>query len=74
MAYVTVAGLTQVEQQRPCVVQQLEDSDRAGGSHEVQVGHAPSEQRMSLAEVVVNVQPGADSGEPFARLVHARQL
>src|SRR2546423_14250455 len=29
---------------------------------------------MSLAEVVMNVQPGDDPGEPFARLVHARQL
>ena len=29
---------------------------------------------MSLAEVVVNVQPGDDPGKPFARLVHARQL
>src|SRR5437879_1463252 len=29
---------------------------------------------MSLAEVVVNVQPADDSGEPFTWLVHAREL
>ena len=67
-------GSTEVEQQRPGVVQQLEDPQRAVGGHEVQIGHAASEQRMSLAEVVVDVQPGDDPGEPFARLVHARQL
>jgi len=55
-------------------VQQLEDSPRAFGGDEVEVGHAASEQRMSLPEVVVDVEPGDDPREPFARLVHARQL
>jgi hypothetical protein len=55
-------------------VQQLEDSERAAGGDQVQIGHAASEQRMSLAEVVVNVQPGPDPDEPPARLVHGRQL
>ena len=55
---VEAAGLTEVEQHRPGVVQQLEDSERAVGGHEVQIGHPASEQRMSLAEVVVDVQPG----------------
>jgi len=55
-------------------VQQLEDAERAAGGHEVQIGHPASEQRMSLAEVVMNVQSGDDPDEPFARLVHACQL
>ena len=67
---VEAAGLTEVEQHRLGVVQQLEDPERAVGGHEVQIGHAASEQRVSLAEVVVDVQPGDDPGEPFARLVH----
>src|SRR5205085_5085169 len=71
---VKVAGLTEVEQQWPCVVQQLEDPPFAVGGGQVEIGHAASEERMSLAELVVNVQPGDDSGEPLARLVHARQL
>ena len=67
-------GSTEVEQHRPGAVQQLEDPERAIGGHEVQIGHPASEQGMSLAEVVVDVQPGADPDEPFAGLVHARQL
>src|SRR5437764_2188176 len=54
---VKAAGLTEVEQHWPRVVQQLEGAERSVGGHEIQVGHATSEQRMSLAEVVVNVQP-----------------
>src|SRR3982074_48764 len=37
---VNAAGLTEVEQHRPRVVQQLEDTERAVGGHEVQIGHA----------------------------------
>jgi hypothetical protein len=55
-------------------VEQLEDAERAVGGHQVQIGHPASEQRMSLAEVVVDVQPGDEPREPPARLVHARQL
>jgi hypothetical protein len=55
---VEAAGLTEVEQHRPGVVQQLEDPQRAVGGHEVEIGHAASEQRVPLAEVVVDVQPG----------------
>ena len=55
-------------------MEQLEDPERAAGGHEVQVGHAASEQRMSLAEVVANVQPGDHPGEELARLVHLREL
>ena len=77
---VTAAGLTEVEQHRPGVVEQLEDTERAVGAapgrgrHEVQIGYPASEQRMALAELVADVQPGDEPGEPSARLVHARQL
>src|SRR3984893_2985442 len=57
---VKAAGLTEVEQHRPGVVQQLEDSERAVGGHEVQIGHPASEQGVALAEVVTNGQPGGD--------------
>ncbi len=47
---------------------------RAVGGDQVEIGHAASEQRVSLAEVVVNVQAGHPRGEPRARLVHAQEL
>src|SRR3954469_7457256 len=46
---VEAAGLTEVEQHRPGVVQQLEDTERAVGGHEVQIGHPASEQGVALA-------------------------
>ena len=66
---VEAAGLTEVEQHRPGVVQQLEDPQRAVGGDEVEIGHAASEQRVSLAEVVVDVQAEHHRGESPARLV-----
>ncbi len=71
---VEAAGLTEIEQHRPGIVQQGEDPQRAVGGDQVEIGHAASEQRVSLAEVVVNVQTGHHRGESFARLVHAEQL
>jgi hypothetical protein len=55
-------------------VEQGEDPHRAVGGDEVEVGHAAPEQRVPLAEVVVNVQTGHHRGELPARLVHAEQL
>jgi len=52
----------------------LEDPERAVGGRDVQIGHPASEQRMSLAEVVVDVQTAEGPDEPLARLVHAREL
>jgi hypothetical protein len=52
------AGLTEVEQHWAGVVQQGEDTERAVCGDQVEIGHAASEQRVSLAEVVLNVQPG----------------
>ena len=37
-------------------------------------GHAASEQRVPLTEVVANAQAGHLRGDPLARLVHAEQL
>ena len=51
-----------------------EDPQRAVGGDQVEIGHAASEQRMSLAEIVMNVQTGHRRGESSARLVHAEEL
>ena len=66
---VEAAGLTEVEQHRPGIVQQGEDPQRAVGGDQVEIGHAASEQRVSLAEVVMNVQTEHHRGESSARLV-----
>jgi hypothetical protein len=71
---VDAPGSAEVEQYGPSFVQQGEDPQRAVGGDDVEIGHAASEQRMSLAEVVVNVQAGHHSGEPLARLIHPQQL
>ena len=71
---VEAAGIVEVEERRPGIVQQGEDPQLAVGSGKVEIGHATSEQRVSLAEVVVDVEAGHHSGEALARLVHAQQL
>jgi hypothetical protein len=50
-------GLPKIEQQRPGIVQQGEDSQRAIGGDEVEIGHATPDERMSLAEVVMVSRP-----------------
>ena len=55
-------------------MQQGEDPQRAVGGDQVEIGHAASEQRVALAEVVVDVQAGHHRAEPSARLVHAQEL
>jgi hypothetical protein len=55
-------------------VQQGEDPQRAVGGDQVEVGHAASEQRVPLAEVVMNPQAGHLRGESSARLIHAEEL
>ncbi len=40
---------------------------------QVEVGHAPPEQRVSSAEVLMTLQTGQHRGEPLARLVDAQQ-
>src|SRR5712692_2763026 len=62
---VEAAGLTEVEQDRPGIVQQGEYSQRAVGGDEVEIGHAAPEQRVSLTEVVMNVQAGHHPGDPL---------
>ncbi len=68
------AGLAEVDERRPGIVQEREDSHRALGGVEVKVGHAAAEQLVSLPEVVLDVQTGQHPGEPLARLIHAEQL
>ena len=68
------AWLTEVEDHWPCIVQKGEDSQRAAGGDQVEIGHTSSQQRVSLAEVIVNVQAGLHRGEPSPRLVHAEEL
>jgi hypothetical protein len=50
------AGIAEVEQHRPGLVQQGEDPHRAVGGDQVEIGHATPEQRVPFAEVIVNVQ------------------
>ena len=71
---VEAAGLTEVEQDRPGIVQQGEDPERAIGGDQVEIGHAASEQRVSLAEVVVDVQTEHHRREASARLVRHEEL
>src|SRR6202011_5126494 len=55
---VETAGFTEVEEHGPGVVQQGEYARGTVGGMQVEVGHAPPEQRVSLSEVVVDVEPG----------------
>ena len=71
---VEAAGRAEVEEHGPGVVQQVEDARGAVGGLQVEVGHAPPEQRVSLAEVVVDVEAGEHRGDVRARLVHGQQL
>jgi hypothetical protein len=41
---------------------------------QVEVGHAPAEQRVFLSEVLVDVETGEHPRDASARLVHAQQL
>jgi hypothetical protein len=43
------AGLSEVERHRPRIVQQGEEPQRAVAGVQVEVGHAPPEQRVALA-------------------------
>jgi hypothetical protein len=49
-------GAPEVEQHRPGLVQQGEDPSGPIGRDQVRVGHAAPQQRVSLAEVVVDIQ------------------
>jgi hypothetical protein len=55
-------------------VQEGEDPQLAVGGDQVEIGHAASEQRVSLTEVVMNVKARHHPGKTFARLVHAEEL
>ena len=51
-------------------VQQGEHTLRPAPGDQVEIGHAASEQRVALAEVVVDVETGHHRGVALARLVH----
>src|SRR5438445_3131901 len=53
---VEAAGFTEVEEDWPGIVQQGEYARGTVRGLEVEVGHAPPEQRVSLSEVVLDVQ------------------
>jgi len=71
---VEAARLAEVEQHRTGIVQQAEHPHRSAGGDQVEIGHAAAEQRVSLTEVVVDVEAGDHPGEPLARLVQDQQL
>ena len=68
------APLTEVHQHRRTVVKQGERSPRPVIGHQVQIGHAPPDERVPVAEFVVDVQPGKHAGNRLPRPVHAQQV
>src|SRR6185312_10373781 len=71
---VETARLAEVEQQGPSIVQQGEEPERAVGGDQIEIRHAPPEQRMARPEIVVDAEPRHERGEPLARLVHPEEL
>ena len=71
---VEAAGLTEVEEHWPGIVQLGVDPQRAVGGDQVEVRHTAAQQRVSLAEVVVNVQARHLRGQSPAGLVHPEEL
>ena len=65
------ARLTEIEQDGSGRVEQGEHAPRAAFGDDVEIGHAAAEQRVALAEVVVNVEARHHRREVSARLVHA---
>jgi hypothetical protein len=55
-------------------VQEGEDARWPVRGFQVEIGHASAEQRMALAEVVMDVKARDHPCETLARLVHAQQL
>jgi hypothetical protein len=53
---VEVPGFPEIEQQCPGTVQQRECAQRTLWGNQVEIEHAAPEQRVSLTEVVVNVE------------------
>jgi hypothetical protein len=68
------AGLTEVEEHWPGIVQQRVDAQRAIGGDQVEIGHPTADQGVAVADVVVNVQAGHHRRESPAGLVHLEQL
>ncbi len=68
------AGLAEIEQYRSGIVKQGEHPPWAALGDEIEIGHAAPEQRVSRAEVVVNVEARHHSGVSLARLVHLQQI
>ena len=49
------ARLSEIEQHRSGIVQQREGADWTFRRNEIEIGYAPSKQRMSLAEIIMNI-------------------
>src|SRR5215510_15660545 len=56
------------------IVQEGEDAQRAIGGDHVEVRNAAPKQRVSLPEIVANVQTGHHPAETLARFVHEEEL
>ncbi len=62
--------LSEVDEQRLAATQQFEHTRRLGrGGSEVEVGHPPSEQRVAVTEVVMDIERGSHAGKLDTRLV-----
>src|SRR3954469_7120368 len=55
---VEAPSFTEVQQHGPGVVQQAVHTRRTCGGVQVEVGHSPTDQRVSFAKVVVDVETG----------------
>ncbi|MBA3949939.1 MAG: hypothetical protein H0X44_08355 [Acidobacteria bacterium] len=71
---VHLASFAEVEQHGPRVAHLRVGTLRAGGRHDIEIGHAASKQRMAGPEVVVNVETGHHRGDAPARLVQAEDF
>src|ERR1041385_6337855 len=71
---IDAAALTELEQHGTGLVEQRKNSQPALDGVDVEIGHAASVQRVSVAQVVMDVETGHLSGQTCARPVHADEL
>src|SRR5438270_10960185 len=71
---VATAAFTEVEEDGTGAVQQGEDARGTVRGVQVEVRHAAPEQRVSLSQVVVDVQARDHPGESPAGLFHGEEL
>ena len=71
---VEAAGLAEVEEHRSGVVHEGEHARGTVLGSQVEVGHAPTEERVPLSEVVADVETADIRGDATAGLVHRQDF